>query len=149
MSKPSAPMSASKKRKAGPGGGGGTTLDDLTALTTAQLYSLSCRRHRDESLGNVRRAQEERDRAYLSLVSSSDSCAVALFAPTADLFGWEVSPRSSLTFTPHIHIAFCRNRARDGSKGQANTSSGWKRMPRRPTRNTRMPRDFSLASVWL
>lgn len=65
-------MSASKKRKAGPGvaAASGTTLDDLTALTTAQLYSLSSRRHRDESLGNVRRAQEERDRAYLSLEQS-------------------------------------------------------------------------------
>ncbi|EJK47576.1 hypothetical protein THAOC_33694, partial [Thalassiosira oceanica] len=65
-------MSASKKRKAGPGvaAASGTTLDDLTALTTAQLYSLSSRRHRDESLGNVRRAQEERDRAYLSLAKS-------------------------------------------------------------------------------
>lgn len=72
MSKPSKPMSASKKRKAGPGPSvaSGSTLDDLTALTTAQLYSLSSRRHRDESLGNVRRAQEERDRAYLSLEQS-------------------------------------------------------------------------------
>ena len=81
MSKPSKPMSASKKRKAGPGPSvaSGSTLDDLTALTTAQLYSLSSRRHRDESLGNVRRAQEERDRAYLSLVSSGRLVFVSRF----------------------------------------------------------------------
>ena len=86
MSKPSKPMSASKKRKAGPGPSvaSGSTLDDLTALTTAQLYSLSSRRHRDESLGNVRRAQEERDRAYLSLVSSSaGSCSSRAFCDRA------------------------------------------------------------------
>lgn len=47
-----------------------TTIDDLTALTTAQLYSLSSRRHRDESRESVRRAQEERDRAYVSLEQS-------------------------------------------------------------------------------
>ena len=47
-----------------------TTIDDLTALTTAQLYSLSSRRHRDESRDSVRRAQEERDRAYVSLEQS-------------------------------------------------------------------------------
>ena len=45
-------------------------LCDLTALTTAQLYSLSSRRHRDESREQVRRAQEERDRAYVSLEQS-------------------------------------------------------------------------------
>ena len=44
-----------------------TTIDDLTALTTAQLYSLSSRRHRDESRESVRRAQDERDRAYVQL----------------------------------------------------------------------------------
>ena len=47
-----------------------STIDDLTAVTTAQLYSLSSRRHRDESRENVRRAQEERDRAYVSLEQS-------------------------------------------------------------------------------
>mmetsp|Transcript_29564 Transcript_29564/g.62716 ORF Transcript_29564/g.62716 Transcript_29564/m.62716 type:complete len:287 (+) Transcript_29564:105-965(+) len=47
-----------------------TTIDDLTALTTAQLYSLSSRRHRDESRESVRRAQEERDRAYVALEQS-------------------------------------------------------------------------------
>mmetsp|Transcript_6713 Transcript_6713/g.16529 ORF Transcript_6713/g.16529 Transcript_6713/m.16529 type:complete len:276 (-) Transcript_6713:243-1070(-) len=47
-----------------------STIDDLTAVTTAQLYSLSSRRHRDESHENVRRAQEERDRAYVSLEQS-------------------------------------------------------------------------------
>lgn len=56
------------------GGGGATmtssTIDDLTALTTAQLYALSSRRHRDESRESVRRAQEERDRAYVSLEQS-------------------------------------------------------------------------------
>lgn len=66
MSKP-----APKKRKTTGGQSLVTaTIDDLTALTTAQLYSLSSRRHRDESLDNVRRAQEERDRAYLSLEQS-------------------------------------------------------------------------------
>mmetsp|Transcript_23013 Transcript_23013/g.47305 ORF Transcript_23013/g.47305 Transcript_23013/m.47305 type:complete len:284 (+) Transcript_23013:272-1123(+) len=44
--------------------------NDLTALTTAQLYSLSSRRHRDESRECVRRALEERDRAYLALEQS-------------------------------------------------------------------------------
>merc|ERR1712060_429863 len=39
-------------------------------MGTWELYSLSSRRHRDESLDNVRRAQEERDRAYLSLEQS-------------------------------------------------------------------------------
>lgn len=47
-----------------------STIDDLTALTTAQLYSLSSRRHRDESRECVRRGQEERDRAYVSLEQS-------------------------------------------------------------------------------
>jgi hypothetical protein len=46
------------------------TINDLTALTTAQLYSLSSRRHRDESLESVRRAQEERDRARATLEQS-------------------------------------------------------------------------------
>lgn len=71
-------MPAAKKSKKNDGGatsgGGGaltsTTIDDLTALTTAQLYSLSSRRHRDESRDAVRRAQEERDRAYVSLEQS-------------------------------------------------------------------------------
>lgn len=44
--------------------------NDITALTTAQLYSLSSRRHRDESRESVRRALEERDRAYLALEQS-------------------------------------------------------------------------------
>lgn len=47
-----------------------TTIDDLTSLTTASLYSLSSRRHRDESRESVRRAQDERDRAYVSLEQS-------------------------------------------------------------------------------
>mmetsp|Transcript_214 Transcript_214/g.385 ORF Transcript_214/g.385 Transcript_214/m.385 type:complete len:290 (-) Transcript_214:194-1063(-) len=71
-------MPATKKVKTNDGtpsnrGGGAltsTTIDDLTALTTAQLYSLSSRRHRDESRESVRRAQEERDRAYVSLEQS-------------------------------------------------------------------------------
>jgi len=46
------------------------TIDDLTALTTAQLYALSSRRHRDEARDSVRRAQDERDRAYVSLEQS-------------------------------------------------------------------------------
>mmetsp|Transcript_25071 Transcript_25071/g.53027 ORF Transcript_25071/g.53027 Transcript_25071/m.53027 type:complete len:284 (+) Transcript_25071:73-924(+) len=62
---------AKTNRESTPSGSGGalttTTIDDLTALTTAQLYSLSSRRHRDESRESVRRAQEERDRAYVSL----------------------------------------------------------------------------------
>ncbi len=41
-----------------------------SALTTAQLYSLSSRRHRDESRESVRRAQEERDRVSMSLEQS-------------------------------------------------------------------------------
>lgn len=68
-------MPASKKSKSNDGtpvakGLTSTTIDDLTALTTAQLYSLSSRRHRDESRESVRRAQEERDRAYVSLEQS-------------------------------------------------------------------------------
>lgn len=70
-------MPPSKKSKASDGApiprGGAltsTTIDDLTALTTAQLYSLSSRRHRDEARDGVRRAQEERDRAYVSLEQS-------------------------------------------------------------------------------
>ena len=61
-------MPAAKKSKKNDGSASGaltsTTIDDLTALTTAQLYSLSSRRHRDEARDAVRRAQEERDRAY-------------------------------------------------------------------------------------
>lgn len=62
----------STKRAKTEGGGAltSTTIDDLTALTTAQLYALSSRRHRDESRESVRRAQEERDRAYVSLEQS-------------------------------------------------------------------------------
>lgn len=73
-------MPTTKKAKTNDGsssarGGGSTpltstTIDDLTALTTAQLYSLSSRRHRDESRESVRRAQEERDRAYVALEQS-------------------------------------------------------------------------------
>lgn len=71
-------MPATKRAKTNdgaPSGGRGaaltsTTIDDLTALTTAQLYSLSSRRHRDESRESVRRAQEERDRAYVALEQS-------------------------------------------------------------------------------
>ncbi|KAL7535346.1 hypothetical protein ACHAWF_005144 [Thalassiosira exigua] len=68
-------MPASKKSKSNDGTPvakalTSTTIDDLTALTTAQLYSLSSRRHRDESRESVRRAQEERDRAYVSLEQS-------------------------------------------------------------------------------
>lgn len=62
-------MPATKKSKSNDGKAilTSTTIDDLTALTTAQLYALSSRRHRDESREAVRRAQEERDRAYVSL----------------------------------------------------------------------------------
>jgi len=67
-------MPAAKKSKKNDGSASGaltsTTIDDLTALTTAQLYSLSSRRHRDEARDAVRRAQEERDRAYVSLEQS-------------------------------------------------------------------------------
>jgi len=69
-------MPASKKAKTEGGSSSrsgaltSTTIDDLTALTTAQLYSLSSRRHRDESREAVRRGQEERDRAYVSLEQS-------------------------------------------------------------------------------
>jgi len=58
-----------KKQKANDGTAilASSSIDDLTALTTAQLYALSSRRHRDESRESVRRAQEERDRAYVSL----------------------------------------------------------------------------------
>jgi len=48
-------------------GSGGSAIDDLTALTTAQLYSLSAKRHRDYSREIVRLAQEERDRAHIAL----------------------------------------------------------------------------------
>ena len=61
-------MHPSKKAKTNIGSN--ATIDDLTALTTAQLYSLSSRRHRDESRESVRRAQEERDRARVSLEQS-------------------------------------------------------------------------------
>lgn len=50
--------------------GSNATVDDLTALTTAQLYSLSSRRHRDESREYVRRARAERDRANVTLEQS-------------------------------------------------------------------------------
>ena len=44
-------MPATKKSKSNDGKAilTSTTIDDLTALTTAQLYALSSRRHRDES----------------------------------------------------------------------------------------------------
>jgi hypothetical protein len=57
-------------KKARTNSGSNATIDDLTALTTAQLYSLSSRRHRDESRESVRRAQEEHDRARVSLEQS-------------------------------------------------------------------------------
>ena len=63
------PTKKAKKSPApGPSGGGAASaIDDLTALTTAQLYSLSARRHRDQCREAVRLAQEERDRAHVSL----------------------------------------------------------------------------------
>ncbi|KAL7495734.1 hypothetical protein ACHAWT_004301 [Skeletonema menzelii] len=45
----------------------GSAIDDLTALTTAQLYSLSAKRNRDYSREIVRLATEERDRAQAAL----------------------------------------------------------------------------------
>mmetsp|Transcript_11199 Transcript_11199/g.16804 ORF Transcript_11199/g.16804 Transcript_11199/m.16804 type:complete len:232 (+) Transcript_11199:94-789(+) len=57
-----------KAKKSGqPAATGPSAIDDLTALTTAQLYSLSAKRHRDYSREIVRMAQEERDRAHVAL----------------------------------------------------------------------------------
>mmetsp|Transcript_13732 Transcript_13732/g.23335 ORF Transcript_13732/g.23335 Transcript_13732/m.23335 type:complete len:283 (-) Transcript_13732:170-1018(-) len=57
-----------KAKKSGqPAAAGPSAIDDLTALTTAQLYSLSAKRHRDYSREIVRMAQEERDRAHVAL----------------------------------------------------------------------------------
>ncbi len=62
------PTKKARKSSAGAAAGsGGSAIDDLTALTTAQLYSLSAKRHRDYSREIVRLAQEERDRAHLAL----------------------------------------------------------------------------------
>jgi hypothetical protein len=63
-------MMPSLSKKARTCNGSEATINDLTALTTAQLYSLSSRRHRDESFESVRRAKEERDRARATLEQS-------------------------------------------------------------------------------
>ena len=55
------------KKSSGSAAGSSSAIDDLTALTTAQLYSLSAKRHRDYSREIVRMAQEERDRAHVAL----------------------------------------------------------------------------------
>jgi hypothetical protein len=79
LTKPSAPKMSSpppakkaRKSKSTPAAAatGGKPIDDLTALTTAQLYALSSRRHRDQSREAARLAQEERDRAHIALEQS-------------------------------------------------------------------------------
>ena len=77
LTKPSAPKMSSppakkarKSKSAAPAAAGGKPIDDLTALTTAQLYALSSRRHRDQSREAARLAQEERDRAHIALEQS-------------------------------------------------------------------------------
>eukprot|EP00573_Skeletonema_grethae_P010335 CAMPEP_0201694440 /NCGR_PEP_ID=MMETSP0578-20130828/6716_1 /ASSEMBLY_ACC=CAM_ASM_000663 /TAXON_ID=267565 /ORGANISM="Skeletonema grethea, Strain CCMP 1804" /LENGTH=278 /DNA_ID=CAMNT_0048180127 /DNA_START=66 /DNA_END=902 /DNA_ORIENTATION=- len=55
------------KKSSGSAAGSSSAIDDLTALTTAQLYSLSAKRHRDYSREIVRLAQEERDRAHVAV----------------------------------------------------------------------------------
>lgn len=69
MSSSAARPTKKAKKSPAPGlsGGAASAIDDLTALTTAQLYSLSARRHRDQSREAVRLAQEDRDRAHVSL----------------------------------------------------------------------------------
>ncbi len=70
MSSP--PAKKARKSKSAPAAAatGGKPIDDLTALTTAQLYALSSRRHRDQSREAARLAQEERDRAHIALEQS-------------------------------------------------------------------------------
>lgn len=78
LTKPSAikmsspPAKKARKSKSAPAAAteGGKPIDDLTALTTAQLYALSSRRHRDQSREAARLAQEERDRAHIALEQS-------------------------------------------------------------------------------
>ena len=59
---------AKKSSAAGQSAAAGSAIDDLTALTTAQLYSLSAKRNRDYSREIVRLATEERDRAQTALL---------------------------------------------------------------------------------
>jgi len=74
LTKMSSPPPAKKARKSkstpAAAATGGKPIDDLTALTTAQLYALSSRRHRDQSREAARLAQEERDRAHIALEQS-------------------------------------------------------------------------------
>eukprot|EP00984_Skeletonema_dohrnii_P029572 scaffold20320_cov112-Skeletonema_dohrnii-CCMP3373.AAC.3 len=68
MSSSARPTKKAKKSATGQAAAAGpSAIDDLTALTTAQLYSLSAKRHRDYSREIVRMAQEERDRAHVAL----------------------------------------------------------------------------------
>ena len=61
------PLKKAKKSPAA-AAASGSAIDDLTALTTAQLYSLSAKRNRDYSREIVRLATEERDRAQAALL---------------------------------------------------------------------------------